>query len=231
MGKRYISGHVSANTKEDIMRDMMTAVFMCIAILAIVGCDSGTEVSPTDKSPRTGNSLNDKGAVVGDGGSSEYDFRQVRWGDSKDEVKSSEYDIPTLELGVALIYTSTLNRILMSSEPDIPTLELEDALIYASTLESIPVRIVYSFDVDKKRLNSAYYSIDKLPEGVVRDLMKYARKLHGEPNRLWSSTGMDWVTNRSWISLSLKKVVTDSQTVPYWDVMWRYTEFATPEIH
>lgn len=197
------------------MRDMMTAVFMCIAILTIVGCDSRTAQSQNDNGGMGLNRLS-----VEEPRSSEYDFRRARWGDSKDEVKSSERGIASNEFENALRYETTLKSIIMSSEPEITPQEFEDALIYKATLESIPVKIVYSFD-NKGHLRSAAYLIDKQPEGLVSLLIEYARELHDNPIKLSVLEEMvTWETYRSRIQLR----VTNIQTGLF------YEDLATAEI-
>lgn len=177
-----------------MMRHLILAVFICIAVLAIVRSDSGTA---QDYFPRTWNSLNGKGAVVGDGGSSEYDFRRARWGDSKEKVKSSEDGIPIVDIDNALA----------------------NGLKYKSAMESIPVEIIYGFD-DNNRLREAGYFSVKLPIGDVRLLMKYARKLHGEPTHPSIDEGnMTWITNRSLIVLV--STPEDANDL-YRDVGWAY---------
>ena len=232
------SGHLSA--KEDIMRYLILAVFS-IAVLAIVGCDSDTAESQKGKGAVESNremglnptsmeeSLSESEpepalnpTSVEEARSSEYDFRQSRWGDSREKVMLSErgFTLTDSGMGRTLHYRSTLKSILMPNEPEITPQKFVDALKYKSALESIPVGLVYYFDINKNRLHEATYSIE-LTADDVKFLTEYALELHGEPTLLSVSDGsMTWLTNRSWIQLYVYDRYTNDL---YWNVTWRYS--------
>ena len=197
------------------MRQLICAVLMCIATFAIAGCNS--------RMP---------------------DFRRSRWGDSRHQVKSSEFDIQR-----------------NSESPDklgIPSEETQTAVFYRTTLKlreaqrSTDVTIRYRFD-ENERLRSVAYKMHArsvYKESSLNTLIKHALIQHGEPTYSANHVGarlqyeqiahgenrflrrasiatesdiiseryISWETRRSWITLSatLKK---DSYN---WDIQWLY---------
>ena len=91
------------------------------------------------------------------------------------------------------------------SERGLTPQDLGHMLIYKSMLKDIAVKIVYSFD-DNKRLRSAGYIVDK-PIGGVKHIKDYAMYLHGEPSNQSSSLGYGWVTEPSLIYLQMNERV------------------------
>ena len=151
-------------------------------------------------------------------GTTEYDFRESRWGDHINKVKFSES-----------------GRTIMK--------QTDRLLVYREKIGDANVKLVYTFDA-KQRLRAAGYLTDQ-PISNARPIMERALALHGEPTGGGAvvGDGMEWRTGRSLIYADMHARVklmsefkvgggplsyllsrSKEKTVAYWDGVWGYMD-------
>ena len=199
----------------------MVKTVLLVAILVMLGCDKNTveyqvdvvdtiTTETVDAEPVDIETVGTEPELVDT--KPDFDFREVRWGYSMEQVKASEkFPVYAAVLPSRMKTSETLKSDLTLGDILLPEgfyfqstnrfdsdIYLDNMSIYAA-LKSIPVKLFYNFD--DNRLFEARYNILNMGKENVRAVIDYMVGLYQDPLLSTMDGVMIWETDRTRISL------------------------------
>lgn len=180
------------------------------------------------------------------------DFRNSRWGDSREAVLESETTRLLVQANLfescigyvgehrsvansdSLVFKTTLTNILSFSDAEKTPEQISEEVFPISKKSEVSVKIVYNFN-DAGRLDSAYigdglFTSPFLNESRVRELTQHAVELHGKPTSISVNTEKREIDKPYWVTITTLTWQTKSRRITlcfekssnFWKFLWSY---------